>query len=457
MKSDKKIDVLNLEWSSLPSRDRQTATLVCNYLRYMGYSVVEDSIFNGYHLLNKYKPKIFFITNFSGADINFEITKYASLKDILSVTLISEGNFKDGKEMVDQFLWGWNTDKILYENIHMQWSERTRNLSLRYYPKLKDKIKISGGIGFDLYKISQNQNKSDFLKKYNKSNYKKVIGLACWSFGYFYEDEPHYPDVKRLFPEDVIERFKNDGEKVNIILKNIILQNKDILFLLKEHPGSLFGKISLEIQGTEKFPNVLILKNEEPIIDCINVSDFWIVYESTTAMEAWLLGKQTCLLNPSGTDFNFRDEVFRGSPNFGSIKELQNAINMFYEYGTLPNFNELEKNRSKIIKDVLQWDDGLNHIRAGNEIINLLKKSTIKKIKKDTVKQFIGKCWQMFKWYFSPCLRFIPTVNRYYLVQRKCFDKRKLNKFQEKRMKEQLEFYKKNGLTKSDLRKIRCI
>lgn len=450
----KNIDVLNLEWNSFPSRDRQMATLVCNYLRYMGYCVVEGSIFNGYHLLNKYKPKIYFNVSPLGADINFDLMKYARSKDILSASLIAEGNFKDGKEMVNQFLWGWNKDKILYENIHMQWSERTRNMSLKYYPELKDKIKVSGGVGFDLYKISQNQNKSDFLKKYNKSNYKKVIGVACWSFGYFYEDDPHYSDIKRLFPEAVINRFKDDGKKFNKILKNIILQNKDILFLLKEHPGS---KISLEIDGTETFPNVLILKNEEPIIDCINVSDFWIVYESTTAIEAWLLGKQTCLLNPSGTDFLFRDEVFKGSPNFGSVEELQNAINVFYKDGALPHFSELEKNRSKIIKDVMQWDDGLNHVRTGNEIINLLEKNNIQKIKKDTIEQFIGRCWQMFEWYFSSCLRFIPKVNRYYLAHRKRFNKKEINKFQEKRMKEQIEFYKKNGLTKSDLRKIRCI
>ena len=28
------IDVLNLEWNSSPSRDREVATLVCNYLKY---------------------------------------------------------------------------------------------------------------------------------------------------------------------------------------------------------------------------------------------------------------------------------------------------------------------------------------------------------------------------------------------------------------------------------------
>jgi len=451
-----KIDVLNLEWSSFPSRDRQMATLICNYLRYMGYTVLEESLFNGYHLLNKYKPKIFFTTNTLGADINFLMIKYASKKDITGVSLVSEGNFKDGKENVDQFLWGWNTDRVLYETLHMQWSERTRTMSLKYYPELKDKIKVSGGVGFDVYKISHNQQKTDFLKRYNKQDFKKIIGIGCWNFGFFYEEDPHYPMIQKKFSADIINRFKEDGKQFNRILKEVIAKNNDILFLLKEHPGSLLGKKSSAIENTEQYPNVLILKNEEAVIDCINVSDFWLVYESTTAIEAWLLRKQTGLLNPSGIDFP-RDEIYRGSPNYHSYEDLQQAIHAFYHDGFLPHFHELEKNRRKIISDVMQWDDGLNHVRSGNEIIDLIERNPVQHINKDTIQQLVTRYWQMFEWYFFPVLRFIPKINRYYLRHQKRFNKKELNEFQEKRMKEQIEFYKKNGLAKSDFRKIKCL
>ena len=51
-------------------------------------------------------------------------------------------------------------------------------------------------------------------------------------------------------------------------------------------------------------------------MESISLSDLWITYESTTALEAWLLGVPTCLLNPSGTDFNFREGYHLGQENF---------------------------------------------------------------------------------------------------------------------------------------------
>ena len=104
----------------------------------------------------------------------------------------------------------------------------------------------------------------------------------------------------------------------------------------KEHPGNTRGLFESGIAGAEKFPNVLILKKES-IVDCIAVSDFWITYESTTVIEAWLLGKQTCLLNPTGIDFP-RANVYKGSPNYPDVPTLQAAIDSFYSTHELPSF-----------------------------------------------------------------------------------------------------------------------
>ena len=451
-----RVDILNLEWSSYPSRDRQMVTLVCNYLRYMGYSVIEESIFNGYHYIKKYKPRLYFNASPLGAIVNTHMMKYARQKNILGVSLISEGNFKPGKKYIDQFLWGWNKEKDKHENIHMQWTERTRDMSLKYYPELKEKLKVSGGVGFDIYKIGKHKDKDDFLRKYDKTNFKKIIGIGCWDFGSFYpEDERYKINVKRLTQEN-INRFRKDGVEFNNILNKIISENKNILFLLKQHPGTRLGKKASAIVGTEKFENTITVKNEEAVADCINVSDFWLIYESTTAIESWLLGKQTCLLNPSGTDF-LRDEIYKGSPNFSTDKKLQEAINSFYSSGIIPGFKDLEKNRKNIIKDVIQWDDGLNHVRAGNEIINLIENNKITKIKKENINYLKKRYWQMIKWYFSPYLRFLPRVKQYYHRHRIKFDYDGLKKLTEKRMKEQIEFYNKKGLDKSSLKKLKCI
>ena len=77
-----RVDVLSLEWTSYPSRDREAATLVCNYLKYMGVSVYEGSIFNGYFLIDRFNPKILFITNSVGSLLNLDIVKYAKAKEL---------------------------------------------------------------------------------------------------------------------------------------------------------------------------------------------------------------------------------------------------------------------------------------------------------------------------------------------------------------------------------------
>jgi len=98
--------ILNLEWTSYPSRDREAATLISNYLRIQVYSVFEGSIFEGYHLINKINPKILFITNTTGALINQSVTRYEKQRNIKVITSISEGDIKN--ESIEEMTWGTN-------------------------------------------------------------------------------------------------------------------------------------------------------------------------------------------------------------------------------------------------------------------------------------------------------------------------------------------------------------
>ena len=437
-----KVDILNLEWTSYPSRDRNTATIVCNYLQFVGLKVAEHSVFRGFEMIDKLHPKILFITNGIGATINFELVKFASLKGIKVVTLTSEGNFFDSEKDLPSFLWGWNLDHLLYEDINMQWSDRTRNITLNVYPEFKDKIKISGAVGFDYYKIHPCTDKKEFLKKHKKESFTQVIGIGCWIF----DLATFNSDFFSYFNEFDTIRFSEDRDSFNAIILNIIEKNPDKLFLLKEHPGSDGLHISA-IEGTEKYSNVLILK-KEPIADCIAASDFWLTYESTTVIEAWLLGKQTCLLNPSGTDFP-RANVHFGSPNYPDAESLQNAINFFYEKGELPDFSELEDERKKVIKDTIQWDDGLNHVRAGNEIIRVLnedKKKSNGNISFDLTKK---------KWKQYLLSRGIPKKkNNFIYDQVKAFDYDALHKQNQLIYDRQIKFYEANHLSLHDLRNI---
>lgn len=440
-----KLDVLNLEWTSYPSRDRNTATLVCNYLRYNGLAVSEDSVFGGFEKIDTLCPKLLFMTNAIGATINFELVKYASLRGIKVVTLTSEGNFYDSEKDLDSFLWGWNKDFYLYEDLNMQWSERTRNLTLKFYPELKDKIKISGGVGFDYYKIVPCISKEAFLLKHSKKNYTRVIGIGCWFFDLITFESPEFSS--RFTKSDII-RFGEDRDCFNDVILRIIEGNPDILFLLKEHPGNTGGLYMSAIEGAEKYPNVLILKKES-IVDCIAVSDFWLTYESTTAIEAWMLGKQTCLLNPSGLDFP-RANVHFGSPNYPDVASLQNAIDLFYRKEKLPGFAELIEERNKIVKDSIQWDDALNHVRAGNEIIRLLKDDNHK------VKKNVPFELNKIKWKQYLLSRGIPRKKNNFIYDRvKEFDYNSLYEQYQQIYNQQIRFYEANRLSLDDLKNIK--
>ena len=114
----------------------------------------------------------------------------------------------------------------------MQWSTRTRSLTIETWPELKDKVKISGGVGFDYYKIVTPISKDDFLHKYKKNQYTKIIGFGCWNFGVTYPVDSFYESFIKIIGESGINRFQRDRDLSNQVLLNIIEKNPDILFLL---------------------------------------------------------------------------------------------------------------------------------------------------------------------------------------------------------------------------------
>ncbi len=445
-----KCDVLNLEWTSYPSRDRQSSTLVCNYLRFLGYNVVEESIFKGVMAIQKHRPKLLFISNTIGAGINYEIVRYAKHRGVKVVSAISEGNFQGDKEALAQFIWGWNDQKKLYENLHLQWTERTRRLTLDIYPELRHKIKVSGGIGFDVYKIAKSMSKKSFLNRYDK-NYSKIVGVGCWDFGaYLDEKDTRHRMVLKKYDKNVFERFANDCIAFNLILKKTIEENPDILFLLKEHPGNQLGHKSSGIEGCDRFDNVLILKEEESVFDCIAVSDFWVVYESTTALESWLLGKQTLLLNPSGRDFP-RDITNAGSPDIATYEQFQEVLDGFYQNSVVKNFDVYAERRKNVITNVIQFDDGFNHVRAGNEVAKVLETDAADSFlvgQGEYSKSFVFKEW-VKELLYRLKLRRQPGY--------KAFDYQEISSFSKQRYQEQLDFYEKNKMTKTDLKSITCL
>ncbi len=453
----RQIEVLNLEWSSFPSRDREAASLVCNYLRYMGLSVFEGCVFNGFRLIDKLKPRLLYINCINGASINLELMRYAKSRGIICVTGVAEGNFRESE--IDEFVWGNNRDKKIIEDVLLLWSEFSKAMTLRRYPELENDIRVVGSPGFDKYKIIK-QDDSWLDACVDKSKYRKVVGLGCWDFGLVYEDDYRFSSYYKSFlSSEEIEFFRNDRDKFNREMLELVASNSDSLFILKEHPANQLGHFASGIEGCDAYENVVILKNEISIAQCIALADVWLSYESTTAMEAWAMGVQTALLNPSGTDFSLRSDVYRGQPCFTSADELSAALDEFYENDEVPGFTELSSVREQIIRDVMQWDDGFNHARIGNIILDYLdgKLKPADRVFKRKVSQKL-RLAQTILWSGSPFLRFFnQRFANFWEKRRSRWSDKELADFNEDLSRMQAEFYESQGMDSQSLHALEAL
>ena len=278
------------------------------------------------------------------------------------------------------------------------WSGRSRDIFLSKYPKLEDKLVTTGGTGFDRYKLLKFENKDKFLKE-NKLKLRKIIGIGAWGFDHLFGD--YYSKYKehylKVFGEQQINMHRDDLLKLQTIYKQLIKNNLDTLFILRYHPGTIYFDKN-EFYGLDEYDNVYISNkyknNHYQISDLINISDLWIGYETTTALEAWLLGKQTFLINPTRSDF-IRENVHKGSPIVKTHIQAQNLINEFFDNDNMRDFEKLQSFRDEIVKDVIEYGDGKNYIRASQEIIKVLN-TPDKKIKFG-IKIYIEAFKQLFK------------------------------------------------------------
>lgn len=391
----KQLDILNLEWSN-SDRDLHIVTPVLIYLE-KKYHVrfKTKSIFNGYYFLLRYRPKVLLISNFGGSKLNHKIIKLAYQMGIRVVTLISEGNVK--AKALEQFLWGWNHDKRLYVDKMLLWSKRSEKIFLSQYPELKEKLFTTGATGFDRYKLLEFTNKNRFLQEQGLT-YKKIIGIAAWGFDHLFGDyykkhESYYLDV---FGQEQVDMHREDLFELQSIYQQLIEDNQEILFILRYHPGTIDFEKN-EFFGLDKYSNVFISNryqnSDHQISDLINISDLWIGYETTTALESWLLGKETFLINPTRSDF-IRENVHLGSPIVASKEAAQKLIDEYFSQGKIEAFEQLKPLREEILSDVIEYNDGKNHIRAAKEIVDILNSSPRKvhydlKIYKEAFRQIV--------------------------------------------------------------------
>jgi surface carbohydrate biosynthesis protein len=359
----------------LPLRYFAEKFLNCTFVHAFVYDV---------YAVYKEKPDVVMMANTVGSPLYFEISRYATQQGIKVFAMTSEGNFRtDGTFNY----WGYNTDKIFYQEYICLWSKKTKDFLISQHPDLKDKIVLTGGTGFDRYKIYDFLTKEDYFGIRNIKPYKKVIGYAGWAFGKLYNKQG-LEELLFFFKYDQSRLVWLEEQRVQVenMLRQLIEKNPDTLFILKKHPNennpSILEEGLNEMIRLTKYPNVLYVRNEDSIHDLIHVSDVWLGFESTTAIEAWMMGKQTMLLN-ADPDFN-RDRIYKGSVIARNYTELRKEIDEFYRTGKLASFftEEKEKERADIISETIGYGDGMNHIRAAYYLQKTLESITEENIKK---------------------------------------------------------------------------
>lgn len=368
-----KVDILDLEYSS-KGRDVDIAEPILSYLELKyNLKIIRKCCFSNweYYLL-KYRPRVLFLANGIGSIPQFHIVKTAHFLGIKVVTHCSEGDYQETEKGVKFFFWGWNKDNILYEDLHLEWSQRNIDLVKKYIGDFSN-IKLAGAVGFDKYKLLSEGflKKNVFLKRYNKMSYTKIVGIAGWGFDLYLTNSYKDSDIPHISQEER-NKLRISRDMVNGILKEVINKQRDTLFVLKYHPLAVEKRES-EFRDLPDLPNVLILQTEENIFDLINICDIWGAYESTTTMEAWLIGnKPTFLIQPVDNDF-VRSKISEGSPRVKNAEDLQRFLAEYFTTGESTFFNQLESKRQMIIERIIQWSDGRNHQRAAEYIYDLYR------------------------------------------------------------------------------------
>ena len=425
--------ILNLEWSSFPSRDRESSTLVCNYLRYQNHNVIEGCILNAYNLIYRHKPQVLYMSNIVGARLNYIVARYAHDIGISVFTSHAEGDFAE--ENIEEFVWGHNYDKIIFESRIFFWSKRNASLSVKYFKDLINKIYITGSPGHDKYIIE---------KKLEIINYNRV-NVACFDFSF--TDKSH--SNHNLFSSDTISFFEKQMYLFDEILYKTIKSNPNISFFIKQHPSTIWG---LKFSGVEKsstLPNAYLVDKNYSILEFLKSAPICISYQSNTSLESWLLGCKSITLNPISTVWP--PDIYR-TP----FHEAQFICNSFNELDYLLKNIQNEQlsdlkihNQKRLIKNIIGYNDGLNHVRIGNYISNYSQSSN--KIKFWKINYILAK--NQILWALKIVLSFLKNKS-YSLGKMLEWNELELIEFQSITFQKQLEFYKSIGFSRQSLNNI---
>lgn len=313
------------------------------------------------------RPDCLILSNSVGAFLHYDAARIAHRAGIPVFALSSEGNFPtDGKFNY----WGYNKTGLLYENYYCCWSVRTMTYLRKQLPEYSDRIVLTGAVGFDRYRIYEFASRAEFLKRHKIEplQFSRYIAYAGWGFGNLSHTEGR-KTLLHYFKEDSSKLDWAEDQRITLreILRKSIEAHPETLFILKKHPTETVAGQGdpdhNEMAALKHYPNVLYLLDEN-LHDLISVVDLWWVYESTTAIESSMIGRQTLFIVP---DENFpRSGIHRGFPQAKTFEEVDAMSERFFTTGSLPEYHSeaMSARRKNIIIDTIGYIDGYNHIRA---------------------------------------------------------------------------------------------
>jgi len=336
--------VLFLEWVT-SGRDFEISFPIMYFFeKKLGWNVEYKSQFNLPSVISSV-PDLVIMSDSVGSSVGLEWTRLIETSRIPLFTHVTEGMFRESD--IEEFVWGWGkVEKKFSETLSMLWSYRAYKIAIKHYPELKSLYRVSGSVGADKYKLCNTK----------KNKYSKVVGYAGFDFARIKSNKNSFVEKKGSARYDELNR---EAKKVNKILKHLIEKNSDIEFLLKPHPGD--GVMTpVEFDGLKDFKNVKIHKKIS-IVDAISASDVWLSYNSSTTLEAWLLGKPT--LSFIIDEQKFTSDILFGSITIDEPERINSYIKEFYRRGKINDFDKKSKIRKKLIEKYIAYDDGMNHVR----------------------------------------------------------------------------------------------
>jgi len=338
--------VVFIEWATHGRDFEIDLPLMYFFEKVLKWKVDYISIFDLPKIISSF-PDLIIMSNTGGATVNAEISKFAKDSNIILFSHVSEGLFR--KSNIKDMVYGWNQN--LNEVHTTYWSKQSYNLAIKFFPEIYNKSFVSGSLSHDKYKIFS---KNSFI---NIGKYNKVISYMAFDFHNVLANKQEFE--KRLGKKLVALQEKHI-DIINSMLLNIIENHKDILFLLKPHPGD-GNKIPMELKGLDKCENVKFVYNYSTV-DIINSSDIILNFQSSTNLEAWLLEKPSITMFED-TDFFEIYEVTKGSLNLSNIEVLNDTISEFYNTKKIKSFEKNKETRENLISKYIGFSDGLNHVR----------------------------------------------------------------------------------------------